>query len=148
MSKSALPIASLETEPNAAPDKILQALLALQQSGGSYLSRLAVHKGPRIVLVNLSDIHHISIQDKLVFVFTERDRFLINKTISELGALLHNNEFLQISRTCVVNLRHLAEIIPWFSGTYKLKMVSGTELHLSRERVSQLKEAVGILKHN
>src|SRR5436853_13480 len=73
--------------------------------------------------------------------------YLIKRTISELEQSLEGEGFFRINRSSLVNLEYLAEIIPWFSGTCKLKLADGRELPLSRERVPRLKELVGILKH-
>lgn len=121
---------------------------AIQQGQPNRLTRLAVNKGRRIVLVRLCDIVYIKVEDKLVYVYTLSDRFMINKTISELEKSLSHDSFFRINRSTIVNLEYLAEIIPWFSATCMLKMSNGLELPLSRERVAHLKEAVGLLKQD
>lgn len=120
----------------------------VRRGNSSYVSRVAVHKGPRIVLVSLRDITSICVEDKLVFVHTSGGRYLINRTISELEQALGDEGFFRTSRSAIINLEYLVEIIPWFSGTCKLKLVDGSELPLSRERVPRLKEMVGILKRS
>lgn len=124
-----------------------QLVEAVRRGSSGYISRIAVHKGPRIVLVSLRDIVYIGMEDKLVFVYTSSDRYLINRTVSELDQSLDGEGFFRINRSSIVNLEYLTEIIPWFSGTCKLKLANGTELPLSRERVPRLKELVGIMKH-
>jgi DNA-binding LytR/AlgR family response regulator len=108
------------------------------------VSRLAVHKGKRVLLLSLSEISYIKVENKLVFVFTENERYLVNRTITELQELLQDNGFFQINRAIIINLDYLIEIIPWFSGTYRLKLINGTELPLSRDRASKLKVKVGL----
>jgi DNA-binding LytR/AlgR family response regulator len=118
----------------------------LRRNRSSYISRLAVQKGRRIVLVRLRDIIYIEIDAKLVFVCTAAGRFVVNKTISELEQSLVHEGFFRINRSTIVNLDFLDEIIPWFSATCILKLSNGLELPLSRERVACLKEVVGLLK--
>lgn len=121
-------------------------IAALQKGRSSYISRLAVQKGKRVVLARLRDIVYIRVEDKLVFVYTHAGRFVINKTISDLEQSLNPEGFFRINRSTIVNLDFIDEIIPWFSATCMLKLSNGTELQLSRERVVYLKEAVGLLK--
>ncbi|MCA9999762.1 MAG: LytTR family transcriptional regulator DNA-binding domain-containing protein, partial [Anaerolineales bacterium] len=43
------------------------------------------------------------------------------------------------------NLDHVAEVVPWFSGTYLLRMADAdrSEIPLSRQYSKQLKELIG-----
>ncbi|HYX26974.1 MAG TPA: LytTR family DNA-binding domain-containing protein [Pyrinomonadaceae bacterium] len=127
-------------------EAVQNLLTTLHKKQTSYISRIAVHKGPRVLLVSVRDIVFIAVEDKLVYVHTATGRFLINKAIYEIGLNLKAEGFFQINRSTIINLEYLTEILPWFSGTYKLKLQNGKELSLSRERASGLKEAVGLLK--
>jgi DNA-binding LytR/AlgR family response regulator len=108
------------------------------------VSRLAVHKGKRVLLLSLKDIYYIKVENKLVYAFTEENQYLVNRTITELEELLRGKGFFQINRGMIINLDYLREIIPWFSGTCRLKLANGGEFPLSRDRVSILKARVGL----
>jgi len=58
--------------------------------------------------------------------------------------LLEAGGFFRISRGELVNLEYVHEIVPWFSGTYKVKLSTGAELDVSRDRGRRLKEVMGI----
>ncbi|MDQ6704990.1 MAG: LytTR family DNA-binding domain-containing protein [Acidobacteriota bacterium] len=115
-----------------------------QVLSGVTLNKLAVRRGKRIVLLALKEIFQISIEDKLVFVHTEKERFLIERTIGDLEEMLGDSGFLRISRGEVVNLEHVRELIPWFSGTWRVKLSNSTELDVSRDRARRLKEIMGV----
>jgi DNA-binding LytR/AlgR family response regulator len=121
-----------------------QMLLSMQIRNPSCISRIAAYKGPNISLVNIADIITVKVEEKLVFIYTKTGRFIINKTISEMEQFLSLKDFFRINRSTLLNLNYLSEIIPWFSGTYKLKLDTGEELSLSRERVRKFKETVGL----
>ena len=108
------------------------------------ISKLAVRRGKRIMLVAVREILHISIEDKLVFVHTDKDRFLADKSIGELEEMLADCGFPRISRGNLVNLEHVREQIPWMSGTYRLRLSTGVELSVSRERTRELKNQMGL----
>ena len=128
-----------------APQQALQGLLdTLRRERGSSFSKLAARKGKRIVLVPYTQILYARIEDKLVFVHTAQDKLLVDRTIGELETMLEPAGFFRISRADLVNLAHVTEIIPWFSGTYKVKLQSGEELDVSRERGRLLKDRMGI----
>jgi two-component system LytT family response regulator len=117
---------------------------AIAQERGGPLRRLAARRGKRIVIVPLREVMRIEIEDKLVFAITANDRLPVEKTITELDALLEPSGFLRISRSELVNLDMVKELVPWFSGTWRVKLTNGEERDVSRERARQLKEAMGI----
>lgn len=120
-----------------------RARVVSRERGGP-LRRLAARRGKRIVIVALREVIRVEIEDKLVFAITANDRLLIEKTIGELEELLEPVGFLRISRSELVNLDTVKELVPWFSGTWRVKLANGEERDVSRERAKQLKEAMGI----
>ncbi len=108
------------------------------------LRRLAARRGKRIVIVPLRDVIRVEIEDKLVFACTATERLLVEKTIGELETMLAPSGFLRISRGELVNLESVRELIPWFSGTWRVKLANNEERDVSRDRARQLKEAMGI----
>jgi len=107
-------------------------------------AKLAGRKGRRIVLLGLREVLRISIEDKLVFAHTAADRFLLDKTITQMEAMLAEVGFLRISRADLVNLEHVRELIPWGAGAFRVQMRSGEELDVSRDRTRILKDQLGI----
>lgn len=106
--------------------------------------RLAVRRGKRIVIVPLSDVVRIEIEDKLVFAFTATEKMLVEKTISQLEAMLEPAGFIRINRGELVNQEMVRELVPWFSGTWRVKLAGGEERDVSRERAKTLKESMGV----
>jgi two-component system LytT family response regulator len=107
-------------------------------------ARLAVRKNKRILLLPLRSILWAAVQDRLVFLHTSSERFLTDRTIGTLEEMLGNAGFFRISRSELVNLEHVRELAAWSSGTCRLTMTGGAELIVSRDRVRDLKRAVGM----
>jgi DNA-binding LytR/AlgR family response regulator len=105
-------------------------------------ARLAVHRGNRVVLLSLKDILYAVAEDKLVFVCTSGERYLTNRTIADLESLLSRAGFFRISRSVLVNLEHARELLPWSSGTCRLKLSNSVELGVSRERSRELRARI------
>jgi len=105
------------------------------------LERLPVSKGKKIVLLDLDEIMWFSSDEGLVFAHTGPARFVVNRTLSELEERLDDTRFFRIHRSTIVNLNHVREIVPWFSGKYKVVMSDsgGSELTLSRSRAKELR---------
>ncbi|MDP9169773.1 MAG: response regulator [Acidobacteriota bacterium] len=118
------------------------AEIARERSGP--IRRLAARRGKRIAIVALRDVIRIEIDDKLVFACTATERLLLEKSVGDLETLLEPAGFLRISRAELVNLEMVRELLPWFSGTWRVKLANGEERDVSRERAKQLKQAMGV----
>ncbi len=116
--------------------------VARQQAGVP--KRIAVRRGKRIVILPLREVIRIEIEDKLVFAFTAGEKLLVEKTIGQLETMLEPAGFLRISRGELVNQEMVRELMPWFSGTWRVKLANGEERDVSRERAKALKEAMGV----
>jgi len=119
----------------------LSATLATLRPGPP--AKLAGRRGKRIVLLSPKEIIYAAIEDKLVFLYTEAERYLTDRTIVELDQLLTPAGFFRISRAAVVNLEHARELLPWFSGTWRLKLSNQVELDVSRDRSRLLRSKIG-----
>lgn len=108
------------------------------------ITRIAGRRGKRIIVLNLPEVTHLGIDDKLVFAHCGKERYLIEKTVSELEHMLQTAGFYRISRGELVNLSHVRELLPWFSGTYRVKLHDGAELDVSRDRAKGLLQLMGV----
>ena len=106
-------------------------------------AKIAGRKGRRIVLLGLHEILHITIDDKLVFAHTPADKYMLDKTISQMEELLAGSGFFRISRAHLVNLEHVRELVPMQAGSVHVLLRNGTELEVSRDRTRDLKERLG-----
>ena len=102
-------------------------------------AKVAARRGSRIILLAPTEIVYAGVEDQLVFLHTATERFSTDRTIAELEQLLTPAGFFRISRSAIVNLHYARELLPWASGTWKVKMTSGIELDVSRERARSLK---------
>jgi DNA-binding LytR/AlgR family response regulator len=126
----------LGSEHSLSTDIVHKLLSELRPSGPR---RIAVKRGDRIVLVSPREIVHISAEDKMVFVQTTNQRYGVDKTVTEMEECLEKSGFFRINRGDLVNLEHVRELMPWFSGAWRVKLSTGTELDVSRDRARQLK---------
>jgi DNA-binding LytR/AlgR family response regulator len=106
--------------------------------------RLAAHRNKRIVLVPRRSVVWVGVEDRLVFLHTATERFLIDRAIGEMEELLKPAGFVRINRSELVSLEHVLEMAPWTSGTWRISLTGGAELHVSRERVREFKALVGL----
>jgi DNA-binding LytR/AlgR family response regulator len=95
------------------------------------------------VLVEYGDVLWVEAEEKRVYVQSRAgDRLEVRTTLKELEARLAPYHIVRVHKAYLVNLAHVREIVPWFSGAYLLRMDddAGSEIPMSRQYAAQLKE--------
>jgi two-component system response regulator LytT len=98
------------------------------------------------VLVDYGDILWVEAEDKKVYMRTATGaKLLVRNTLKELQPRLEAHNFARVHKGYLVNLDHVAEVEPWFSGTYVVRMAdkARTEIPMSRRYARQLKTLTG-----
>ena len=98
------------------------------------------------VLVDYRDTLWIVAEAKKVYMHTVAgDKLLVRHTLKELEARLSPHNFVRVHKGYLVNLDHVAEVVPWFSGTYLIRMddEERTQIPMSRRYAAQVKELTG-----
>lgn len=106
----------------------------------------------RILLINIKDIMYISSETGSVEIHTKKAIYSTNKTLTDLQDKLAKNSFYRIHRSYIVNLHEVTEVVPWFKGTYWVKVPdvdpSGhpclATLPISKAQVKAIREYLGL----
>ena len=128
-------------------DLVRQVTAALAgQSAPTYPERLSSRVGDKVEVIELSRVTHLYAEDKLTFAATPGKNYILDLTIAELEAKLDPRRFVRIHRATLVNVAFVQELYTYFGGKMlmRLKNDQKTELAVSRERVKELKERLGI----
>ena len=75
---------------------------------------------------------------------TVTDRHIVPFTLDALESRLDRRHFMRIHRSAIVQIDRIREMIPWFSGRYKLVLDGGQEVIASRARSRELKERLAL----
>lgn len=98
------------------------------------------------VLVDYQEILWIAAEEKKVYLQTAAgEQLTLRYTLRELEERLAQHHIVRIHKAYLVNLDHVAEVVPWFSGAYQLRMTDAarTELPLSRQYAREFKRITG-----
>ena len=79
-------------------------------------------KDERIIVTDVNDIYYVEAHEKLTFVYTRREAYVMSMNISEFCSRLPEQLFFRCHRSYCVNLNKIREIEPWFNNTYLLKL--------------------------
>lgn len=125
-------------QPVAAPatQTIVQPATEQQPNG-----TVCLWQNDKIILVHVQDIYYCEANNRTTYVYTKKERYTVNQTISEFYDSLPHPLFFKCHRSYVVNVDKISEIIPWFNNTYNLALDGVDEkIPVSRSNVKQFKQ--------
>lgn len=106
--------------------KLTRAIWRIDQTAED---ALIIATGSHNVRVNLRDILYIEVQDHLLKYHTIDGVFSETGTMSKLEAKLDPKGFARCSNTCLVNMKHVADV-----KGYTVTLIGGIELRISQPR--------------
>lgn len=96
-----------------------------------------------IVVLQSKEIYMVRVEDGDTVIYGEKNKYRSRKRLYELGAQL-GSQFMQISKTTLVNLSFMDSIEAGFSGTLLLKLKNGCSDYVSRTYLPKFKKYLGL----
>ena len=119
-------------------------------SSQNYLEQISVPYRERILLIPVEQLVSAEITESITRLYVQDEAasgskarlhpHIVSYTLDQLEAHLDPNRFQRVHRSALVQLSHIREMIPWFSGRYKLILTGDHEVIASRERSKILKD--------
>ena len=111
--------------------------------------KLAVEKNGKIIVIDYDDIIYIHTQTSSVKIVTATGEYSYSGTLTELQERLRDTPILRVHRSYLVHMEKVKEVIPWFKGTYWLKLPtlgnsSYIEIPVGKGQIKNLKEILGL----
>ncbi|MBA5851357.1 response regulator transcription factor [Clostridium sp. cel8] len=109
------------------------------------INKINLWKNEKIIVVDLDDIYYCTAKERVTFVYTKKEEYIVNSSISEFYTTLPKNKFFKSHRSYIVNINKIKEIIPWFNNTYNLKLKDiNQEIPVSRSNIKKFRELMHI----
>lgn len=104
--------------------------------------KLSVWMGEKAVVINVNDIYYLTSNERQTLLVTKKGELSTNQSLDTMEKRLMTCGFMRVQRGYIVNLNHVAEIVPWFNNTYGIKLSSnvGDVIPVSRQKISLLRE--------
>lgn len=139
--KIQMEIGEMWTEPE------VRIRAAEEQVGNQLSSRLREYQEDQLViklkdkfiLLNKTDIIYLEVFNKIVTVFTAKEEYSFRRSLSALKEELPNSQFLQVSKSALVNTKEIQKLEVAFSGSLYAYLKNGQKITVSRRFVDQLK---------
>jgi two-component system LytT family response regulator len=138
-------------------DRLSEQLLAVLQGGGSgpgaaatpagkpeYLERIAVETRGQVRVVPVEDIEYITASGPYAELHASGRAHVIRERMQMLEERLDPAKFFRIHRSAIVRLDQIETLLRDPGGDYGVKLRSGVQLSVSRNRVEQLERWMGL----
>ncbi len=98
-------------------------------------------KDERIIVTSIHDIYYAEAHEKMTFVYTRRESFVMPMNITEFCSKLPAAHFFRCHRSYCVNLDKIREIEPWFNNTYIVRLRDlDFQVPVSRSKVKEFRQ--------
>lgn len=98
-------------------------------------------KGERIIVTPCEQIYYAEADEKLTYVYTRDDRFVLSMSLSEFISRLPTERFFRCHRSYCVNIDKISEIVHWFNSTYLIHLHDLTfEVPVSRSNIKAFRQ--------
>lgn len=106
-------------------------------------SRIAIKANGRILFLDPGDVMAIQAEGNYVLLLREGGSNLLRESMSVMAEKLRPYGFIRIHRSVLINTEFVAEIQPWPTGEYGLRLKSGKEYTVTRSYKKNLREIAG-----
>lgn len=93
-------------------------------------------------MINILDIYYIESVDKKTFVYLEKTVYHTDFRLYQLKDKLYNYGFVQISKSCILNINALESIKPLFNSRMEATLKNGEKVYINRNYLSGVKRAL------
>ncbi len=132
-------------ERHLALDALLSQLERLARAAPERRPRLLAESGGALHMLDVADIELVESDRNYVRIRVGRDGFHARTTLAQAEQALAGQSMLRISRSCLVNMKHVREVSRTLRGDFILVLACGATVTSSegfRERVRQYLETL------
>ena len=94
-------------------------------------------------MINILDIYYIESVDKKTFVYLENAVYRTDFRLYQLKDKLRAYGFVQISKSCILNINTLESIRPLFNSRMEATLKNGEKVNINRNYLNVVKKALG-----
>lgn len=123
-------------------EKILNVVKSLEQNK---FDKIILKQSGSSYIMDLSDIERIYSLDKKNYAVVKNNIYICDMTLKELENL-DFKPFIRISQSEIININFVKSLNLSFTSTVECTMKNGDVCYVSRRKVKEFKEKVGIIR--
>ncbi|WP_085833595.1 LytTR family DNA-binding domain-containing protein [Clostridium merdae] len=93
-------------------------------------------------LLSAEDVYYIDSVDSNTFIYTEKEVYSSQETLSELENKLIDSTFVRISKSCILNTAFLKSVQPLWNSRLEAFLMNEEKLIISRHYVKNIREKI------
>jgi DNA-binding LytR/AlgR family response regulator len=101
-------------------------------TAGPLPERFAVRKRGKEIMVEVADIDWVEAAGNYAVLHVGGETLEIRSSLTKLEGELDPKRFVRVHKSYVVNVARIAEVTPWISGDWRIRLQDGAEVNLSR----------------
>jgi two-component system, LytTR family, response regulator len=150
----------LGRRPSEVEDRLAELLefldrrpTASRAPGAEYLRHLSIPTAEKLTVVATDDLIAAEVEEGITRLYVLRResgggarlaRHTVSYPLDTIERRLDPARFIRVHRSAVVQYDHIREMVPWFSGRYKLILTGGHEVIASRARSKELRDRLSL----
>ena len=93
-------------------------------------------------MVDVPDIYYVESVEKKTFVYLEKAVYHTDFRLYQLKDKLQKYGFVQISKSCILNINALESIKPLFNSRMEATLKNGEKVYINRKYLNDVKKAL------
>ena len=94
----------------------------------------------KTVSIDISDIYYIENVERKIFIYSGKDVYRYDGSMTEIESAITDTDLDRISRTCFMNVSHLREIMQIKNSHLEAVLDNGEKLIVSRKYLKDIKK--------
>jgi two-component system LytT family response regulator len=95
--------------------------------------RLFVREGGRVIPLRSADVIRLEAADDFVHVYTAGRRYRMGVPLHQIEQRLNTSQFIRVHRSHIVNMDHVAAMVPYDGSRFQVRLRDGTDIVASRQ---------------
>jgi len=120
--------------------KEVERIAAMLQSANTRI-RCNDEEG-RDKFINVSDVFYFESVERVIFAYCEQDVYKTDLRLYQVVEDYANLGFVQISKSCVLNINMLDSITPLLNSRMEATLKNGERIHITRKYLENIRKAL------
>lgn len=130
----------VETEILISTPVITDEIKKIESLINTYYIQFVGKKGNENYIIKLEDIYYFEAIENKVFAYVIKDVYEVNYKILELVEMLRFTSFIQISRTCILNIDKIAKVSTLVNGRIMAVLDNGEKIIITRVYANEFRK--------
>lgn len=124
--------------------RIDENLLKVISSIKAFDEKITGSREGKIFVLDIEKIYYFESVDKKTFIYMDKEVYETSQRLYELEEKFSNSDFFRASKSTIINLAKIKEIIPVFGGRLEVILENNEKLVVSRQYVPILKKKLDL----